>query len=746
MKKTLWLILVLGSILLWTPGMAVVAAKSPPAPDFARAAAPIPAAGAYGRLPQYFVENQGQVDSPARFYSQGPGIQAGFSPREITLAFPASRAGAAGQSGLPPSPRALRAAAPPPAPPQVVRWRPVNLSRTVKLTGADPLPGKFNHFKGRDPNRWRAGLPTYGAVVYREAYPGVDLKFYGQGQQLEYDVIVRPGANPAQVRFRLEGVKSLAVTPDGDLAVTLPGGEQFLQRKPLVYQEDAGRRVPREGRFKLYPRGAAVEYGFEVAAYDRTRPLVIDPVLVYSTFFGGAQEDWGYKIAVDASGNAFVAGTTYSSDFLTYPGSPYSGGADVFVLKLNPNGSVLIFSTLLGGDSSDYGTGVALSAHNIFVCGQTYSSNFPTVAPLQDSRAGSGDAFVAKLSQTTGALLFSTYLGGTYDDGANAVATDGHYDVAYVTGYTKSNNFPPVKPLQAYRGAKDIFVAKIDAYSTPALLFSTFLGGSNDDTGTAIAVKSYTEDYYGHTRVGITGNTSSQDLPIKDGLAFKGGTDAFIIEITFQDFGGPPYDPYMSYATCLGGANLDYGTGIAHYLADYLVTGETNSPDFPVVKSSERPMGSYDVFLTSISSFGITFSTLLGGTKADYGNAIAVDSMYNIFVVGHTYSSDFPLYKPMYWGFKGATDAFVAQFSTMGKLLMSTLLGGSSYEFGNGIAIDSADNVFITGETASADFPIKSTFPGYSGGGDVFITKLSYQSRTEFALMMLLLLEDEGDE
>jgi hypothetical protein len=194
----------------------------------------------------------------------------------------------------------------------------------------------------------------------------------------------------------------------------------------------------------------------------------------------------------------------------------------------------------------------------------------------------------------------------------------------------------------------------------------------------------------------------------------------------------------MSYATCLGGSLNDYGTGIVHYILSYVVTGETNSPDFPIVNSLERPLGNYDVFLTRISQYETTFSTLLGGTKADYGNAIAVDSLYNIYVVGHTYSGDFHLYQPLYWGMRGVTDAFVAKFNPSGKLLMSTLLGGSSYEFGNGIAIDSADNVFITGETASGDFPIKSTFPGYSGGGDVFITKLGTQSRRDFVLMLLL--------
>jgi hypothetical protein len=724
--------MVVGSVLFWALGTMGVgwAAQTSQKPV------------AFNKLPLYFVENQGQVDAPARFYSVTPGIRTVFSPREITLSFPSGRAGTGSQRFLPSEPGAQRPAPSPPVPPQVVRWRPVDLSQNVKLTGAEQLPGKFNHYKGSNPGRWRAGLPTYGAVVYRQAYPGVDLKFYGAGQELEYDIIVQPGANPSQVRFRLEGIKSLAVTPAGDLAVTLPGGQHFLQKKPLVYQESQGQRVPRDGHFKVYPRGAAWEYGFEVAAYDPNQALVIDPLVTYSTCIGGSGRDYGMKIALDASDQVYVVGTTESGDFVTSTGSTFQGGSDVFVVKMNPVSNVMIFSTLLGGDSTDLGMGIALSADNVFVCGKTYSDDFPPVSPLQESRAGSYDAFVAKLSQTNGALLFSTYLGGTYDDGANAIATGGSSDVAYVVGYTKSfDDFPTVKPLQDYRGNQDIFVAKINAYATPSLEFSTYLGGSGVDNGTAIVAKKYVDEdgMYGSTTVGITGNTSSEDLPIKDGLAYKGGTDAFIIEVyfvDFQDFGDPIPDPHMTYTTYLGGSANDYGTGIAHYLIWYVVTGETNSTDFPKVKSQSTPAGGYDVFLTSIDQSDIFFSTLLGGSGSDYGNALVVDSLYNIYVVGTTYSSDFHLFWPMYRTMRGVTDAFVAKFTISGKLRISTLVGGSGYEFGNGIAIDSANNIFITGETGSADLP--KLRQGYSGGGDAFITKLGMQSGMEFIFMLLL--------
>ena len=252
------------------------------------------------------------------------------------------------------------------------------MRRDVELTGRELLAGKVHYFLGNDPKKWHTNLPTYQAVLYREAYPGIDLKFYGTGRQLEYDIIVKPGADPGQVQFQYSGIKKLALTQAGDLAITLPDGGELVQKKPLVYQEIGGRRLPREGRFQVARVDGHWRYGFKVPSYDRGQPLIIDPVLVYSTFLGGSNQDVGNAIAVDKEGNVYVTGVTQSVDFPSHPLSALLGPEDAFVTKIKADGTGLVFSLFLGGVGHDGGTGIAVdSAQNIWVTGYTDSSRFP---------------------------------------------------------------------------------------------------------------------------------------------------------------------------------------------------------------------------------------------------------------------------------------------------------------------------------------------------------------------------------
>ena len=727
--------IVLGGIAMWAVRVPEAEGKPGAPANSAEASAKAGAISAYGRLPLSFIENQGQVDSPAKFYTTGPGFQVCFTPQEITLYAGAARNADMTLEGQGPKDFAVASTAAP-VPPQIVRWRPVNLSPGVKIAGEELLPGKVNYYRGNDPRQWRPEVPTYGAVVYRQAYPGVDFRFYGRGQELEYDVIVSPGGDPNQVRFRYDGIKALAVTPSGDLAVTLPRGERYLQKKPVVYQEQEGRRIARDGRFKLYHRKGVWEYGFEVAAYDRTLPLVIDPVIIYSTYLGGTLNDYGLAVAVDDAGNAYITGRTYFTtppSFPTYPLSTHHGSFDVFVLKMSPKGDVLLFSTLLGGTGSDGGRGIAVSRDgSVWVTGDTSSDTFPTMSPLYP-RGGVQDAFIAKLNGTTGALKFSTFMGGAGNDIGRGIAVLSTGD-AYMVGESASDNFPLKNQLYSYQGLRDVILVKIKADAT-AVLYSTYLGGSNDDVGTSVTVDRWDNIVY------IAGYTSSINFPVNKNYSnYMGGVDAFICCLEGDN---------LLYSTYLGGTGNDYAYGIAvdrsrMITRDIMVTGITSSPNFPVKNAIHNYQGGYDAFVTKIHTIAqpvtLLYSTYLGGTGYDTGNAIAVDRRGNAYITGYTNSTAFPRAKPLSWdNMKGPSDAFVVQLNPKGSLAFSTYLGGNSDDLGYGIAVDSANNVFVTGETDGTGFPTKNPFKAYSGAADLFITKLSgFQTPAQTFLNILL--------
>jgi hypothetical protein len=366
------------------------------------------------RQPLYCIENRGQVDKRVRYYAQGPGHALAFTRRGLTLT--------SSRTPAPPSPQELllgHQPRPAPGPAARVDLTPVGMRQGATPEAVEPQPGKVNYLIGNDPKQWRTDLNTYQAVLYREAYPGIDLKLYSRGRQLEYDVIVKAGADPNRVRFAYTGAEKLTVTPAGDLAVTLPGGGELVQKKPVVYQEINGVTVAREGKFRLHGGEARLVYGFQVAAYDRQHPLIIDPVLGYSVYLGGGGDEGGPGgcLAVDRYGNAYITGFTTSKDLLL-PGIPFyqpvSGGAsDVFIAKLGVSGT-LIYATYLGGTSDDSGQGMAVDYYgNAYVTGYTASDNFPTKTPLSGQSAfkGEWDVFVTKLNPQGNGLVWSTFLG-----------------------------------------------------------------------------------------------------------------------------------------------------------------------------------------------------------------------------------------------------------------------------------------------------------------------------------------------
>ena len=373
----------------------------------------------------------------------------------------------------------------PAVPPAVVRMKLVGANPSPQVSGLEELPGKSNYFVGNNPDKWRTNVPHYTKVQYKDVYPGVDLVYYGNQRQLEYDFVVGPGTDPDGITLGFEGVERLRIDAQGDLLLETQDGE-IRQHKPLVYQEVDGVRREIAGSYVLSGRR---QVGFQVAAYDAGQPLIIDPVLVYSTYLGGNSPERGRAITVDSSGNAYVTGDTSSTNFPTaspFQGTSGGGFNDAFVTKFNLTGNGAVYSTFLGGSTSDVGTGIVVDGSgNAYVTGSG-STDFPTASPIQATSGGSLDAFVTKLNPTGSALVYSTLLGGSGAESGSDIAIDSSGN-AYVTGSTPSTDFPTVSPIQsASGGGNDAFVAKVNAAGS-AFVYSTYLGGSSTDQGTGVA-------------------------------------------------------------------------------------------------------------------------------------------------------------------------------------------------------------------------------------------------------------------
>jgi uncharacterized protein (TIGR03437 family) len=589
----------------------------------------------------------------------------------------------------------------------------------IKLPGANPgapivgevlQPSISNYFVGNDPRQWHTAVPNYNRVRYTRVYPGIDLVYYGKDGHLEYDWIVAPGADPAGIRMLFETTDRVRIDKHGDLVIR-SGRSEYRHRKPVMYQETAGQRVPVACTWSL--RGK--EASFHIGAYDHRKELVIDPPLIYSTYHGGNASDFAYAVAVDSIGNTYVTGGAGSTNFPTTNPlqNTLRGAEDVFVTKINPSGSAKLYATFLGGGGPDEGHGIAVDVQgNAYVTGSAGSIDFPTKNPIQAAQGGSGDAFLAKLNPTGSALVYSTYLGGNGIDSGSAVALDAAAN-AYVIGNTFSTNFPTKNPFQSTRGAQeDAFVAKINAAGS-ALVYSTYLGGNNVDQGNAIAVDAAGNAY-------LTGYTASTDFPLASPFrgSNTGSVNAFVTRLN-------PAGSALVYSTYLGGSATDYATAIAvDSSGRAYVTGITTSDDFPLANPIDNKLGSHavgDIFVTKFNPAGsaLMYSTYLGGGSEDDPYAIAVDSAGNVYITGRTNSSDFPLANAIQ-STRVAFDLFVTEINPSGStLLFSTFIGGTGSESGRGIAVDQLGNIHIAGETTSTDFPMVKPIQGANGGGSV---------------------------
>jgi uncharacterized repeat protein (TIGR01451 family) len=687
------------------------------------------------RQPLRFEANAGQFADGVRFAARGTGYGVALTGTGATLSLTSKAASVAvamtvvGADGAPAAAR--------------------------RVDGRDALPGVVNHYIGTDRSRWRSGVRQFARVRQAGVYEGIDLEFYGNQQRLEYDFLVAPGADPSAIRLRFDGADRIAIDEAGDLLVHAAAGEPLRQQAPISYQVIDGTRQEVESR---YVRLAANEVGVALGAYDRAHALTIDPVLIYSSFFGGSSQENAYDIALDPAGSIYLTGqTTAGAGFPTTPGAQQPtkpGLSDAFVAKFNPAGTALIYSTFLGGTNNENtrtqrsGRIAVDAVGNAYIAGDTSSTDFPVGGSGADTVFGGGaagqtDAFYVKLGPT-GAFLYGTYMGGIDYDTAVGIGVDSTGNV-YVAGSTLSDaaTFPQTaNGYDQVRTGYDAFLTKFNASGTR--VYSTFLGGSGGDNYNVKAGGLAVDD---QGRAYLTGDTYSTDFPVVGGYqaTFSGpsGYDAFLAVIDTTLSGVPS----LVYSTYLGGSGADIPYGIAYAGSrQVVIVGETGILSAPFAAfPTKNPydatfngvrdafVARFDTSLTGNAS--LVFSTYLGGSDYEYANDVAVDLQGAIHVVGDVRSTDFPLVNPVSTGFD-FIGKFVTKMNATGTVLLySTYFGGVVNGVGAfGVATNAAGDTYITGATnnpatnppTATGFPIVSPFQGVYGGGntDAFIARL----------------------
>jgi hypothetical protein len=707
---------------------------------------------AYGKLPMSFEPNRGQTDKRVKFLSRGSGYALFLASNEATLALYKNEAESDSTS------RAHR-----PSLSSIVRMRLKGTKPRPKIEGLEQLQGKTNYLIGNDRTKWHTNIPTFAQVQYRGVYPGIDILYYGKQRQLEYDFRVAAGADPGKIRIAFDGADKLAIDAEGNLILKASGGD-IIQPAPAIYQENHGSRESIAGRYVL--RGDK-EIGFEVAPYDRSKPLVIDPQLIYATFYGGTGADVGNGIAVDLNGNAYITGNTASVDLiLKNPLQTFadtgnvSGSTNAFVTKLNAAGTDIVYSTYLGADRGASGNAIAVTGDGrAAITGSVgnfcNNSNFPTTsskfqgngflglacAALQGTRRFN-DAFVTVLTSSGSDLFYSTFFAGDETflhkgggDEARGIAVDSANKV-YITGLTSSTNLPTKNEFQSSlssaAGGLDAFIAKFDPSQSgnSSLLYASYLGGTADDFGNGIAVDSVANAY-------VVGETFSTDLVAKasDSLgpiqtSNHGGEDAFVAKIDTNSSGSTS----LVYSTYFGGAGTDRALAVAVDSSQRAyVTGSADSATNFITKNAFQPniAGGRDAFVAKFNANGssLFYSTFLGGSSIDEGRGIAIDSAGNAYVTGSA-GGAFPVVNGLPSSFSSG-NAFITKIepentgTTTPQKLYSDTFGGNG-TVGNDIALDTQGHVYITGLAAANLQTTPGVFQGTNrGGSDAFVVKIN---------------------
>ncbi len=662
--------------------------------------------------PMRFEANEGQLHKSVRFYSR-------FAEQPVFLT---SR-----EAVVPLSGRALR-------------LRPVGATSTSEPAPLKPLPAVAGYFLGNRPSRWHSRVPQFAAVQYSHVYPGIDLVYRGTGKRLEYDFIVGPGADPGRIRLEYSGADRLSIDSDGTLIVKV-GTAELRQPKPFVFQKEAGARTRIEASYRIFGRN---QVAFSLGSYDRSRTLVIDPIIVSGSYLGGSGAEVANQVALDSKGRIWVAGYTSSAAF-PVAGEPYkdsrTGGRDAFVAVFDPSKSgadSLIYSTYLGGAADDEARALAIDASgDAHIAGVTASGDFPNRNGFQTALQGPQDAFYTRisLSQTGDAsLVYSTLYGGTLTDVATAIAVAGNR--AYMAGYTSSNDIQlKGQSLQGNgRGGYDVFLVQFDLTrgGADSVLYSTYLGGTSTDVATGVAVDSSGKVYLG-------GYTMSDNFPVSDAafqIGYKGQGDLFLTRLDLARSGLDA----LEYSTYIGGTDLDQAFAMKMDSAGrvYLV-GSTFSTDFPVSPNAWQTQnaGDADAVVVRFDPFRprgqeLTYATYIGGRSADSAHAIAVDSQGRIALGGYTISPDFPILgDEAQRTMAGGWDAFVAWIDPAAPvsqtLSCSSYLGGEGTEVVLGLAIDPTGKTYAVGTSNSRTLGIPSDGrqPALGGYDDAFLVSLT---------------------
>jgi len=688
----------------------------------------------FGLVPLHFIANEGQAKESVEYYAQGSDKTISFGAGGVTFSLNRPREASAPNAGRP-GKEARRMVHGPESGTWGVKLDFVGANPDVRPEGADKTEGIVSYFKG-SPADWKTGIPTYSRLIYSGLWPGIDLAYSGTVNRLKYEFFVAPGADPSLIRLAYRGASGVGIDESGGLEVKTPYGG-FLDGAPVAYQEVDGRRVPVSVAHVLEDpdaRDLSFPYHFQVGEYDRSRPLIIDPVVfVYCGFIGGYSSDEAFDIAVDPSGHVYLTGYTWSNPdtfpVTVGPDLTRAVNYDAFVAKLNAAGTALVYCGYIGGDGYDEGWGVAADGSgNAYVAGFTTSpqATFPVLIGPDVTHNGYDDVFVTKINPAGTGLVYSGYIGGDNQEWARDIALDGSGSV-YVTGTTFSTQatFPEtVGPDLSHNGLTDAFVAKVNAAGS-GLVYCGYIGGSGQEGAYGIAVS-------GAGEACVAGTTRSAEATFPEtvgpDLTHNGADDAFVAKVNASGTA-------LVYCGYIGGSGTDYGNDIAvDGAGNAYVAGETISSDgtFPVVVGPDLTYNSHDGFITKVSANGtaLVYSGYIGGSDWTGCYGVAVDTSGNAFVTGYTYADEtaFPALGGPDLTWNGDRDAFIAKVSPAGSgLVYCGYIGGSDDDYGYAVALDSAGSAYVTGYAYSTE----TDFPVYIGpdlsqndSEDVFVAKI----------------------